>query len=351
MINPVISSKWKKFKSIKRGYYSLIILCFIYLLTFLNPLILNNKALIVKCNNNFYFPAFRDLLIPVIKFNEYDPTIFGLNNSAINYRDLKKQFTQINSGNWIVMPIYPFSPNENFLNELKSNPPTAPDSTHLLGTDNQGRDILARLVYGFRISVTFGILGTLISFFLGIILGSILGYFGGKIDLFGLRIIEIISGIPILYLTMILVSFIKPSFILLCSVLAIFGGWIGISYYIRGEFYREKNKDYVLSAISIGQNNFNIILKHILPNALTPIIAFAPFYVIGYIGALVSLDFLGLGLPPPTASLGELLNQGVSDIDYWWLVVFPVTVLFLTLLMITFIGESFRESNDPKSKN
>lgn len=348
--------RFDKFKHKKTGYYSFIFLCILYAASFFFPVLINNRALIVKHEGKYYFPAFRDLLLPFVNFPELQSAKFGQSelfgmpySGPVNYRQLAQAFTGGSAGNYVLMPFYPFGPEENLLNEISTNPPTPPDTIHILGTDNQGRDVFSRLAYGFRISLTFGIICSFFSFAAGITAGGCLGYFGGKADLFGLRIIEIISGIPLLYMTMILISFLKPSFFLLCAVLVIMGGWIGISYYIRGEFYREKVKDYVLSAVSIGASDFKIMLKHILPNALTPVITFFPFALIGYISALVSLDFLGLGLPPPTPSWGELLGQGVSDIEYWWLVTFPLAAMFLTLLMITFIGESIRNAFDPKS--
>ncbi len=345
-----------KFRSIKRGYYSLIIILTLYVLSFLNPILINNKALIVKFNDKYYFPAFYDLLKPLIKPPHYDSSFFGQNEingktriGEPNYRMLKKSFNSQKNGNWLILTPYPYSPTENILSEIEGNPPLPPAISHFLGIDNQGRDIFARLVYGFRISLSFALLCTIISYLIGIFIGSILGFFGGKIDLWGLRFIELISVIPFIYLTMILVSIMQPSFFLLCMLIILLGGWMGITYYIRGEFYREKSKEYVLAAIASGASSFRVMFYHILPNSLNPVITFAPFSLVGYISVLVSLDFLGLGLPPPTPSWGELLNQGVADITHWWLVLCPVLVIFFTLLLIVFIGESVREAFDPKS--
>ena len=198
-----------------------------------------------------------------------------------------------------------------------------------------------------------------VSLCIGVTAGALLGYFGGKLDILGVRLIEIWSSLPFLY-TIIIVSSIvvpiylpgrnlvlQPSFWLLIFILTAFD-WMGITYYVRGEFYREKSKDYVGAAISMGASDRSIIFKHILPNALTPIVSFAPFMVVGNIGALVALDFLGFGLPAPTPSWGELIGQGVENLTKWWLVFFPLAAMFVTLLLIVFIGEAVREAFDPK---
>jgi len=275
------------------------------------------------------------------------------------------------------MPLYPFGPfeevlserdeefkdknkngkwdkGETFLDENQNGiydayfPATFPDSINILGTDNQGRDVFARLIYGLKVSLTFALVVTFFSYTFGIIIGGTLGYFGGKVDLFGLRLIEIFSAMPFLFLMMILGQIFKPTIMLLAFMYMFITGWIGISWYVRGEFYREKAKDYVSAAVSMGQSTWKIIIKHILPNALTPIITFAPFAVIGYISALVSLDFLGFGLQPPTPSWGELLVQGKANLQYWHLIVIPLSAIGITLFLITFIGEAIREAFDPK---
>jgi len=176
-----------------------------------------------------------------------------------------------------------------------------------------------------------------------------MGYFGGKVDLFGVRIIEIFMAIPFLFLMMIIASLMRPNVVVLALILVFLTGWIGISFFIRGEFYREKAKDYVSAAISMGQSNIKIMFKHILPNALTPIITYAPFAIIGYIGTLVILDFLGFGLQPPTPSWGELISQARENLSAWHLIVTPLSAMAITLFLITFIGEAVREAFDPKT--
>lgn len=333
----ILQKRIRKFKSMKRGYYSFIILTTLYLLSFLNPIFINNKALVVRYDGEFYFPLFKYYSAEI-----FDQKSYG----EAQYRSLDKRFEQ-EEGNWALMPVYPYHPYESLLGELEGEPPHAPSSEHWFGTDNRGRDVFARLVYGFNISISFALVVVFFAYIIGISIGAVLGYFGGKVDIFGQRFIEIFAAVPFLYTMIIVSSILQPNFFLLVMVMTIFG-WIGMTYYIRGEFYREKAKDYVSAAVSMGSSNFRTMFKHILPNALTPIITFTPFAVIGYISSLVSLDFLGFGLPPPTPSWGELVNQGVSDIRYWWLIVSPMGASFFTLLLITFIGEGVREAFDPK---
>jgi microcin C transport system permease protein len=219
--------------------------------------------------------------------------------------------------------------------------------------------VFVRLAYGFNISMTFAIIVTVLGEGLGIVIGALLGYFGGKLDMFGQRGIEIWSALPFLY-TIIIVSsviapvylpgapqLLQPSFWLLVAVLVAFN-WMGITYYVRGEFYREKAKDYVGAAITAGVSDSGIVFRHILPNALTPVVSFTPFVIVANIGSLVALDFLGFGLPAPTPSWGELIGQGMSNLTKWWLVIYPNGALFVTLLLVVFIGEAVREAFDPR---
>ena len=380
----ILQKRINKFKSIKRGYYSLIIILCLYALSICAPLFFNSKALIVKYEDEYYFPLFNNMFKTIIKTKNIEAKDLGQfeikgkkKYGEPHYRLLKKQYKNADEGNWVILPLYPYDPYEEVISEkdeqffdMNSNgkwdPEESfidengngvrdkykytnfPNSQHLLGTDNQGRDVLSRLVYGFNISMTFAVVCCSLSYILGIIIGGILGYFGGKIDLFGLRIIELYSSIPFLFLLMILATFIKPTVYILAVMYVILSGWIGITWYIRGEFLREKSKDYVSAAVSMGQSHWNVMFKHILPNSLTPIITFAPFGIIGYIFALVSLDYLGFGLQPPTPSWGELISQGKANLQYWHLIVAPLTALGGSLFLITFIGEAIREAFDPK---
>lgn len=347
----IFQKRWKKFKTLKRAYISLHILIWSYLLSFVAPLFINNKPLIIKYEDAIYFPAFADLGYPYTKLfaRGYTGKMFGIDDyGEPNFRKLSHHFSQEGNPNWSIMPLYKYHPNENLLSELNSEPPTAPDSKHWFGTDNRGRDILARVIYGYNISMSFAIFVTIFGYIIGIIIGAIQGYFGGRFDLYFQRFIEIFSSLPFLYTIMIVSVIMTPNFYILAIINIILAGWIGISYFIRSEFYREKAKDYVAAAVAMGASRRRIMFKHILPNSITPIITFAPFAIVGGISALVSLDYLGFGLPAPTPSWGELAKQGVEELRYWWLIVTSINAMFLTLLMISFIGEGVREAFDPK---
>jgi microcin C transport system permease protein len=292
-------------------------------------------------------------------FYFYSVTDFGAEGfGEPDYRALKKQFSESARGDWVLMPPYPFGPNESLL-DANEPPPNAPSREHPFGTDDRGRDVFVRLAYGFNISMTFAIMVTLFSESTGVAVGALLGYFGGKIDILGQRFIEIWSSLPFLYTIIIISSIVvpiyvpgksavfQPSFWLLVVILAAFD-WVSITYYIRGEFYREKARDYVGAAIATGVSEPKIMFRHILPNALTPVVSFAPFVIVANISALVALDFLGFGLPAPTPSWGELISQGTENLTKWWLVFFPLAALFVTLLLVVFIGEAVREAFDPK---
>ena len=380
----IFKKRIKRFKSMKRGYYSLIMLGIFYIISLLGPLWINNKALVIRYQNEYHFPAVMDFLdfIPGVNYPLYESKKFNqnINSIEVNFRLLDKQFEKEKNGNFVIMPIYPYHPHEDLKDELdeeyediNSNnkydfgetfidenrdgkwnenfPPTLPDGfggRHILGTDNTGRDVFTRLVDGYKISITFALIVTTLGYIIGIIFGAILGFFAGKIDLFGVRLMEIFSAIPFLFIMLILASFMKPNIILLAILSVLLRGWVGITYFIRGEFFREKTKDYVSAAISLGASNRQVMFKHILPNALTPIITFAPFSIIADIMTLVSLDFLGYGLRPPTSSWGNLLQQASENLDNWHMLVFPFIILTITIFMITFISEAVREAFDPR---
>ncbi len=345
----IFRKRWRKFRTLRRGYYSFLLVLLAYLASFVLPALVNNKPLILRFDGAYYFPL----------LNYHDASEFGQGSfGEPDYRALRDRFASEGSGDWAVMPVVPYSPTESLF-DLEGAPPHAPSTQHPFGTDDRGRDILARLAYGFNLSISFALLVLLFSYATGIAVGAAIGYFGGKLDILGQRGIEIWSSLPFLY-TIIIVSSIvvpvyvpgrnqllQPSFWLLIIILSAFG-WMGITYYVRGEFYREKAKDYIGAAIAMGASERAIMFKHILPNALTPVVSFAPFAIVGNISALVALDFLGFGLPAPTPSWGELIGQGMMNLTKWWLVFFPLAAVFFTLLLIVFIGEAVREAFDPK---
>jgi microcin C transport system permease protein len=244
------------------------------------------------------------------------------------------------------MPLYPYGPKESLL-DMPGTPPHPPSRTHWLGTDDRARDVLSRLLYGYRVSISFAIMVMSLSYLIGITVGGLLGYYGGVFDIIVQRFVELWSAVPFLYMIMIIVSLTRPSFWLLIMLMVAWG-WMGLTFYVRGEFYREKTKDYVQAAISMGSSDRRVIFKHILPTSLTPIISFGPFAIVGYIGSLVSLDYLGFGLPPDAPSWGNMVKVGMANITDWWLVLAPLSALFATLLMVVFIGEGIREAFDPK---
>lgn len=326
-------SRWRKFRSIKRGYYSLLLLVAAYLVSFALPFLVNNKPLIVRYHGQTYFPIVR--YYPASEFG-------GKEFGESDYRELKKRLAAEGSG-WVLMPVYPFSPTETLI----TAPESRPSGNHVFGTDDLGRDVFARLAYGFNVSISFALLVLALSYVAGVSIGAVLGYFGGKVDILGQRGIEVWSSLPFLYTVIILSSVLPPSFWMLVVLVSVFN-WMGITYYVRAEFYREKAKDYVAAATALGASDKTIVFRHILPNALTPVISFAPFAAVGNIAALVALDFLKFGLPAPTPSWGELINQGVTHLRDWWLVFFPLAAMFVTLMLIVFVGEALREAFDPR---
>jgi len=342
----VLRRRWRKFRTLKRGWYSFLLLIGLYAVSLLNPLLINSRALVVRHQGETYFPA----LAEWFGDRQYPAKTFGQRRiGETDYRALAEQFRAAGGDDWVLLAPYAYHPNESLLSDpaLPGPPPHPPQAGHWLGTDDRGRDVFARLAYGFRISITFALLTVLVQYLLGMAAGAVLGFFGGRVDFYGQRLVEIWAAIPFLYTLMIVTQVIDPSVTRLSVLLGMLG-WVGISFYMRGEFYREKAKDYVAAAIAQGESRPSIMFSHILPNALTPVISFAPFAIVGSITALVSLDFLGFGLPPPTPSWGELVNQGKQNIEHWHLVVFPLGALFSTLLLVVFIGEAVREAFDPK---
>jgi len=331
------SRRWRRFKANKRGYYSLILFSICFFLSLGAEILSNDKPLLVSYQGSFYFPLLK----------EYPETTFGGEfDTETDYQDPFILHTLNTGGNLALFPPNPHSYASINL-QLHQPVPSPPDGTNYLGTDDRGRDVLARLLYGFRLSVLFAFVLTFIGTIIGIITGAVQGYLGGRTDLFMQRFIEILSAMPELYLLIIFASIFKPSVLLLLILLSIFG-WMGLADYVRAEFLKGRNLDYVKAAKALGVGNITIMFRHLLPNGMTPVITFLPFRVSGSILALTSLDFLGLGVPPPTPSLGELLSQGKNNIEAWWLSLTTFGVLVGTLVLLIFIGEALRETFDPR---
>ena len=329
--------RWEKFKANRRGYWSLVIFSLLFVLSLGAELLSNDTPFLVHYQGGNYLPMFKS----------YPETTFGGDFATeTDYRDpyiLEKIST---GGNWALFP-----PNHYSYDTINSNlnqpVPSPPSADNFLGTDDRGRDVLARLIYGFRLSVLFGLGLTLVGTLLGIMAGALQGYFGGRTDLLGQRFIEIWSAMPELYLLIIFAAIFKPSLMLLLILLSMFG-WMGLSDYVRAEFLKGRNLDYVQAARALGVGNLTIMHRHLLPNGMTPVITFLPFRMSGAILALTSLDFLGLGVPPSTPSLGELLAQGKENIESWWLSLTTFVVLVGTLMLLIFIGEALREAMDTR---
>jgi len=330
-------NRWKRFKNNRRGYYALILFVGLFGLSLFAEVLSNDKPLYIYYQENSYFPL----------FTMYPETTFGgVFGTETDYRDpfILDQLHQ--KGNFVLFPPNPHSFNSINLN-INRPVPAPPSKENFLGTDDRGRDVLARLIYGFRLSIIFGAALTAIGTLLGIVAGSVQGYFGGKTDLICQRFIELWGSMPELYLLIIFASIFKPSMLLLLILLSLFG-WMGLSDYVRAEFLKGRNMEYVKAAKALGVRNFTIMYRHLLPNSMTPVITFLPFRMSGAILALTSLDFLGLGVPPSTPSLGELLAQGKANIEAWWLSLSTFVVLVGTLVLLIFIGEALREAFDPR---
>ena len=331
--------KMLNFKNNKRGLYSFYILLLILIFTLPAEFIANDKPLLIKYDNNFYFPIIEN----------YAETEFG--GDFETTADYKDTFVTdlIKEKGWLVWPIVQF--NHQTVNyNLNVPAPSPPSFENFLGTDDQARDVLARLIYGFRISILFGFLLTIFSSIIGITFGAIQGYLGGLTDLLGQRFIEIWAGMPVLYLLIIVGSIITPSFWVLLILLLLFS-WMSLVGVVRAEFLRARNFDYVKAAKCLGMSNSRIIIKHLLPNAMVATITYLPFILAASVTTLTSLDFLGFGLPPGSASLGELLNQGKNNLQAPWLGITGFISISILLSLLVFIGEAIRDAIDPRKIN
>ncbi|GAB3535211.1 ABC transporter permease [Photobacterium alginatilyticum] len=339
-LNPLTKKKLNRFRSIKRSYYSFVLLTTLVLLSCVAELLVNSRALVVSYQGELHFPTYSE-----VKTGE----MFGLDYGyEVNYRQLKKSFAEEGKGNWVLMPVIPWNPYEQDFDGMHypPNPPSL-ESQHYLGTDESGRDVLARLIYGFRIAIWFAMLTLTLCYTIGVLVGSLMGYLGGKFDLVMQRVIEVWSMVPFLYVIMIMVSIIQPSFFLFVLINVMFG-WISITWYMRTMTYKEKAREYVMAARAQGAGLWRVIVKHILPNTMVMVITLAPFGIVANITTLTALDYLGLGLMPPTPSWGDLLQQGKSNLDAYWIIGSVVMAIVSVLTMVTFIGEGVREAFDPK---
>lgn len=335
-MTPIGQRRWEIFKANRRGWWSLWIFMVLFTLSLCSELIANDKPLLVKFDGEFYVPVFK----------QYSETDFGGDfETEAEYRDPYVQ-ELINENGWMLWPLIRFS-YDTLNNELQKPAPSSPDSLNWLGTDDQGRDVVARALYGFRISVLFGLILTIVSSIIGVALGGIQGYFGGWIDISFQRFIEIWQGLPSLYILIILASLIQPNFWWLLLIMLLFS-WLNLVDVVRAEFLRARNFDYVKAAKALGVRDRIIMVRHVLPNAMVATITFMPFILTGAITALTALDFLGLGLPPGDPSLGELLKQGKDNLDAPWLGITGFVVLAVMLSLLVFIGEAFRDAFDPR---
>jgi microcin C transport system permease protein len=339
-LSPLARKQWLRFKSIKRGYFSALILLALLIMSCFAELFVNSRAIVVSYQGKLFFPTYGAFL---------PGTTFGFEyHYETNYRELQQRFAQGDSSDWLLMPPVPYSAFENDLRESQFPPyPPSFASRHYFGTDTTGRDVLARLVYGFRIAIAFSLMLLVCNYAIGVAVGCAMGFWGGAFDLFFQRLIEVWSNVPFLYVIMIIASIVVPTFWTLTLVMVLFG-WMSMTWYMRTSTYKEKARDYVMAARALGATSSRIVGRHILPNTVSVIVTFIPFSIAGGITALTALDYLGFGLPPPTPSWGDLLSQGTDNLDYPWIVTSVVSAMIAILLMVTYIGEAIREAFDPK---
>ncbi|MDO6466638.1 ABC transporter permease [Neptunomonas phycophila] len=337
-MSPINQRRLANFKANKRGYWSLWIFLALFIFALGAELVANDKPLLLKYKGELYVPVLYDY---------YETQFGGDFESPADYKDpyIQDLITQEGQG-WIVWPLIRY--NYQTINyDLSVPAPSPPTSENWLGTDDQGRDVLARVIYGFRISVLFALVLTIVSSVIGVIAGAVQGYYGGKVDLFFQRFIEIWSGLPVLFLLIILASLVEPNFWWLLGIMLLFS-WMNLVDIVRAEFLRGRNLEYVRAARALGASNSTIMFKHILPNAMVATLTFMPFIFNSGIVTLTALDFLGFGLPPGSASLGELIAQGKDNLQAPWLGITAFVVLSIMLTLLIFIGEAVRDAFDPR---
>jgi microcin C transport system permease protein len=335
-MTPLTLRRLANFKANRRGWWSLWIFLVLFLVTLCAELVANDKPLLMKYQDKLYFPVF---------VTYYDSEFGGFLDTEASYRDPVAK-SEIEANGWMVWPLIPFS-YDTINYDLTQPAPSPPDHVNWLGTDDQGRDVLARLIYGFRISILFGLTLTFFAALMGVAAGAVQGYFGGLTDLLFQRFIEIWSGMPVLFLLIIMASVIEPNFWWLLGMLLLFS-WMSLVGVVRAEFLRARNFDYVRAARALGARDSLIMFRHVLPNAMTAALTMLPFMLNGAITTLTSLDYLGFGLPPGSPSLGELLNQGKNNLQAPWLGFTAFFSLAIMLSLLIFIGEAVRDAFDPR---
>mgnify|MGYP000256401441 FL=1 len=335
-LTPITRRRLANFSRNRRGYWSFWIFLALFFLSLFAEFIANDKPLLIRYDSEFYIPV----------FVEYPETAFdGEFLTEADYRD-PFVIELINKKGWMVWPLVRFS-FDSINYDLKVPAPAPPSAQNWLGTDDQGRDVVARLIYGFRISVLFGLTLTLFSTLVGVSIGAFQGFYGGLVDLLGQRFIEIWAGMPMLYLLIIMASVITPNFWWLLGLMLLFS-WMGFVGVVRAEFLKARNLDFVRAAKALGVSDLKIIYKHVLPNATVATVTFMPFTLAGSITTLTALDFLGFGLPVGSASLGELLNQGKANLHAPWLGFSAFAIVAIMLSLLVFIGEAVRDAFDPR---
>jgi microcin C transport system permease protein len=345
-VNPLTAKKWRRFRSLKRGWWSFLVLVILCLLALVAELWINKRALVVYHEGQWHLPTYAGFKSGRQFGMDYD--------YEVNYRQLQAKWKAEVSKNWLIMPLIPWDPYENdFRQDVQHPQPPDPARGHWLGTDKIGRDVAARLFYGFRVNMIFALTYAAGVYLLGVVAGCTMGYAGGKTDLYGQRLTEIWSLVPFLYMVMIAVSLLPPEIalmqriIILLLIMVVFS-WTGLATYMRTVTLKEKSRDYVAAAALLGASNTRLIFRHVLPNTLSTLVTFLPFTIMSSISALNALDYLSFGLPPPTPSWGDMLHEGVSQLKAPWIVLSAFSAITLVLLLVAFIGEAVRDAFDPK---
>ena len=344
--NPLTIKKWQRFRALKRGWWSFLLLGMLCVLAVFAELWINKRALIVSYEGTWHFPTYAGFK---------SGKAFGMDYEyEVNYRDLRAKWKAEGSKNWLIMPVIPWDPYENdFRRDVQHPQPPDLGREHYLGTDKIGRDIAARLFYGFRVNMIFALSYALGVYLLGIVAGCTMGYAGGRTDLYGQRVMEIWSLIPFLYMVMIAVSLLPAEIkmfqriVILLLIMIVFS-WTGLATYLRTVTLKEKARDYVAAAGLLGAADLRLIFRHVLPNTLSTLVTFLPFTIMASISALNALDYLAFGLPPPTPSWGDMLHEGVSQLGAPWIVLSAFSAITIVLLLVAFIGEAVRDAFDPK---